>query len=84
MPLLEARHAVYASTLPGHRGAAPLSSDRRPGVRGVTDAVERLLDDAGIERAHLVGNSLGGWVALELAERGRAQSVVEVIAPSGC
>jgi len=30
----------------------------------------------------LVGNSVGGWMALELAKRGRARSVV-AIAPAG-
>ena len=34
------------------------------------------MDEAGFETAHLVGNSLGGFVALQLAARGRARSVV--------
>ena len=34
-----------------------------------------LLDRLGIGRAHVAGNSLGGWVALELAKAGRALSV---------
>nr|WP_238589302.1 alpha/beta hydrolase [Pseudonocardia sp. HH130629-09] len=34
------------------------------------------------ERPHVVGNSLGGWVALELARRGRARSVV-ALSPAG-
>ena len=40
------------------------------------------MDAAGFQTAHLVGNSLGGWIALELAARGRARSVV-AIAPAG-
>jgi pimeloyl-ACP methyl ester carboxylesterase len=40
------------------------------------------MDEAGFETAHLVGNSLGGFVALELAARGRAKSVV-ALAPAG-
>ena len=39
------------------------------------------MDEAGIGRAHLVGNSLGGFVALQLAARGRAESVV-ALAPA--
>ena len=40
------------------------------------------MDDAGFATAHLVGNSLGGYVALQLAARGRARSVV-ALAPAG-
>jgi pimeloyl-ACP methyl ester carboxylesterase len=37
--------------------------------------VGSFLDRLGIERVHVAGNSLGGWVALELAKAGRALSV---------
>ena len=40
------------------------------------------MDDAGFDTAHLVGNSLGGYVALQVAARGRARSVV-AFAPAG-
>ena len=40
------------------------------------------MDDAGFETAHIAGNSLGGHVALQLAARGRAESVV-ALAPAG-
>ena len=46
------------------------------------DAVERAMDAAGFETAHIAGNSLGGHVALTLAARGRARSVV-ALAPAG-
>jgi pimeloyl-ACP methyl ester carboxylesterase len=48
----------------------------------LADAVERAMDEAGFELAHLVGNSLGGYVALQLAARGRAETVV-ALAPAG-
>jgi pimeloyl-ACP methyl ester carboxylesterase len=48
----------------------------------MADFVEAFLDEAGIGRARIAGNSLGGFVALQLAERGRAQSVV-ALAPAG-
>jgi pimeloyl-ACP methyl ester carboxylesterase len=48
----------------------------------MSDAIERQMDAQGIEKAHLVGNSQGGWLALELAARGRAVSVV-CLCPAG-
>ena len=51
-------------------------------VGHLVDDAERLLDEHGIERAHIAGNSLGGWMAIELARRGRAQSVC-ALSPAG-
>lgn len=76
---LAERHAVYAPTLPGHRGGpalpAPFTVDR------LVDGVEIMLDSAGISSSHIAGNSLGGIVALELLRRGRARSVVNFNGP---
>jgi pimeloyl-ACP methyl ester carboxylesterase len=80
LPALEREHDVLAPTLPGHAGGAPLPAQPTGSV--LVDAVERALDAAGMERVHAVGNSLGGYVALQLAERGRALSVV-ALAPAG-
>jgi pimeloyl-ACP methyl ester carboxylesterase len=80
LPALEREHDVLAPTLLGHAGGPPA----RGGATGedVIDAVERAMDEAGFGLAHLVGNSLGGYVALALAARGRARSVV-ALAPAG-
>jgi len=48
----------------------------------LADAIERPMDDAGFGRAHLVGNSPRGFVAVQLAARGRDESVV-ALAPAG-
>jgi pimeloyl-ACP methyl ester carboxylesterase len=80
LPALEQRHDVLAPTLPGHAGGRPLP-DPLSAAR-VVDLLEELLDDTGWETAHVVGNSLGGYLALRLAERGRARSVV-ALAPGG-
>ena len=40
------------------------------------------MDAAGFETAHLAGNSLGGWIALELARRGRARTVTAISPPA--
>ena len=79
---LEAHHDVLAPTLPGHHGGDPVARGTPISVATVVDAVEAMMDTAGMERAHLVGNSLGGWICLELAARGRAITVV-ALCPAG-
>src|SRR5438270_519472 len=51
---------------------------RKPNARGCGD----FPDAAGFEDAHVAGGSLGGWVTLELALRGRTRTAV-AIAPAG-
>jgi pimeloyl-ACP methyl ester carboxylesterase len=80
LPALERRHEVLAPTLPGHAGGPALNGDVSDEV--YIDFVERAMDDAGFETADIVGNSLGGYLALRVAERGRARSVV-ALAPAG-
>lgn len=49
---------------------------RRPvTIWDVVDESERYLDERGLDRPHLAGHSMGGFIALELARRGRAASV---------
>jgi pimeloyl-ACP methyl ester carboxylesterase len=80
LPTLERRHDVLAPTLAGHAGGPPIEGEIGDTV--VADAVERAMDAAGFETAHMAGNSLGGYVALQLAARGRAKTVV-ALAPAG-
>jgi len=93
---MAARYRVYALDLPGHGtsakdvGAGPEdpgsgSTVGSGGTLGVlADAVTGVLDALGAERAHLVGHSMGGAVALAVAARdpGRIASLT-LIAPSG-
>lgn len=83
LPALERHHTVFAPTLPGHYGGEPFPTGTRISIATSLDMIERQLDAQGIERAHFVGSSLGGWLSLELAGRGRALSVVG-ICPAGC
>jgi pimeloyl-ACP methyl ester carboxylesterase len=80
LPGLERHHDVLAPTLPGHTGGAAIEGPISDVL--LADAVEREMDEAGFATAHVVGNSLGGYVALQLAARGRADSVV-ALAPAG-
>jgi pimeloyl-ACP methyl ester carboxylesterase len=80
LPGLERRYDVFAPTLAGHAGGPPI--DGPVEMRTLCDAVERTMDEQGIGAAHVVGNSLGGAVALQLAARGRALTVV-ALAPGG-
>ena len=81
VPLLSATHEVHTLTLPGHRGGPTVR--RRPAtVSDIVDATESKLDDLALDRPHIAGNSLGGWVGIELARRGRAASVC-ALSPAG-
>jgi pimeloyl-ACP methyl ester carboxylesterase len=80
LPALERRHDVLALTFAGHAGGPPIEGEI--GGAALADAVERAMDAAGFQTAHLVGSSLGGYLALELAARGRARTVV-ALAPAG-
>jgi pimeloyl-ACP methyl ester carboxylesterase len=82
IPLLERRHDVLAVALAGHYGGPEIPPDAEAGLDVLVEGVERDMDAAGFETAHIAGGSAGGWVALELARRGRARSVV-AIAPAG-
>jgi pyruvate dehydrogenase E2 component (dihydrolipoamide acetyltransferase) len=64
-PFLAQRRGTVALDLPGHGGSA---KDVGPGDRDMmTAAVVDTLAALGIERAHLVGHSLGGAVAAAVA-----------------
>ena len=80
LPALERERDVLALTLPGHAGGPPLPDPVTEGA--AVDAVERAMDAAGFGTAAVAGNSLGGYVALELAARGRATAVT-ALAPAG-
>jgi pimeloyl-ACP methyl ester carboxylesterase len=83
-PLIEHlsdRRELVAVDLPGFGESPPLqSSPRTP--RALAAAVADLLASLGLARPHVAGNSLGGWVALELGLSGVARTVTG-IAPAG-
>jgi pimeloyl-ACP methyl ester carboxylesterase len=82
LPLLQRSFDVLAVDLPGFGKSPPLPPGTEPTPEALAGAVEAAMDEAGFDRAVVCGNSLGGWIALELARRGRASAVV-AISPAG-
>jgi pimeloyl-ACP methyl ester carboxylesterase len=80
LPALEREREVVAIDLPGHAGGPPLAEPVT--AAGLVDGAERAMDEAGLGVVDIAGNSLGGYVALALAARDRARSVV-ALAPAG-
>lgn len=77
---LAERREVIALDLPGFGESPPLAQTPKPAA--LAEAVAGELREMGVERPHVAGNSLGGWVALQLALAGHASSVT-AIAPAG-
>jgi pimeloyl-ACP methyl ester carboxylesterase len=83
IPLLERSRDVIALDLPGFGGSPVLPAGVVPNASSLAGAVVSFLDSLGLSEPVVVGgNSLGGWVGLELAVRGRASAVVGV-SPAG-
>jgi pimeloyl-ACP methyl ester carboxylesterase len=82
IPLLARRFDVIAIDLPGFGDSAPLPAPDEPQPAALAGAVAGLLDDLGVTAPHLAGNSLGGWVALELAAARPAASLT-LLSPAG-
>ncbi len=80
IPPLAADHRVIAIDLPGF-GESPMPA-AAISVSGYARIVVELLDTLGVQRATIVGNSMGGFVACEMAIRfpARVQRLVLVAA----
>src|SRR4051794_11738523 len=66
-PDLQRQHEVLAVTFHGHMGGEPIPGGFDHSIKQSVDLAERELDGAGFDKVHVVGNSLGGWLAIELA-----------------
>ena len=66
LPVLAETFRTVVPDMPGF-GLSPLPEIDRAYPRVAADAVCELLDQLGIERAAVLGNSMGGYVAAELA-----------------
>jgi pimeloyl-ACP methyl ester carboxylesterase len=82
VPALAAQFTVIAVDLPGFGDSRPLPAHIEPTPAALAAAAARLLDELGVTSPHLAGNSLGGWVALELAAIRPADSLT-LLSPAG-
>jgi pimeloyl-ACP methyl ester carboxylesterase len=82
LPQLEARHEVIAVDLPGFGASPRPPGGTAAGIPSLTRLVGEFLDGLGLERPHVAGNSMGGWISLELAKQARVRSAV-ALSPAG-
>jgi pimeloyl-ACP methyl ester carboxylesterase len=82
IPLLEGEREVHAIDMPGFGETPPLPEGEEPTAANLARAVHEECVRNGVERPHVAGNSLGGWVALEMGRFGWAASVT-TLSPAG-
>jgi pimeloyl-ACP methyl ester carboxylesterase len=82
LPALAARFDVIAVDLPGFGDSEAMPPQVEPLPAALAASVASFLDDLGITDPHVAGNSLGGWVALELAAIRPAASLT-LLSPAG-
>jgi pimeloyl-ACP methyl ester carboxylesterase len=73
---------VIALDMPGFGDSEPMPAGTPPTAAAIGAVISDFLAGIGIERPHVAGNSLGGWVALEMAKAGKAASAC-LISPAG-
>jgi pimeloyl-ACP methyl ester carboxylesterase len=82
LPLLEGERQALAVDMPGFGQAPPLPPAVEASAASLARAVHEECLRHGLERPHVAGNSLGGWVALEMGRFGWAASVT-ALSPAG-
>lgn len=80
LPYLTARHDCIAVDMPGFGRSPELPDDARATAQEIAAAIAATVDELGVERAHIAGISLGGWVSLEFAKTDRCLSVTALCA----
>jgi len=76
-PVIDAlaeHHDVISVDLPGF-GGTPVVQGVTPGPVGYAGWLAEFCESLGVERPHVVGNSMGGGIAIELGRRGMASRV---------
>lgn len=79
---LAQHYDVILVDLPGHGESSSRINRAIPIKDAIRHELQVLLEHLGVERPHVVGNSLGGLIALEMANDGLARSVT-ALSPAG-
>ena len=82
LPLLQEEREVVVLDMPGFGEAPGLPAEVPPTAANLAAAMHATCVARGIERPHVAGNSLGGWVGLEMGREGWAASVT-ALSPAG-
>lgn len=82
VPLIAGEREAIAVDLPDHGDSPDLPPEYRGDIAPLSDAIESFCADEGLDRPHVVGNSLGGLIALDLAARGSVRSAT-ALSPAG-
>lgn len=82
LPQLAAERDVIALDLPGFGDSPMPPPGTQAGIESLALLVGAFLDSLGLDRPHVAGNSLGGWISLEMAKRGRVRSATG-LSPAG-
>jgi pimeloyl-ACP methyl ester carboxylesterase len=80
MERLARERDVIAVDMPGF-GDSPVLAER-PTPWAMARAIERMCAELGVQCPHVAGNSLGGWVAIEMAKASAAASLC-LLSPAG-
>ena len=85
LPFFDALADGYELLVPEHPGFG--ASDDPPWIRNVSDMAMfylEFIETLGLDRVHLVGHSLGGWISAEILIRDRARfKSLALLAPAG-
>jgi pimeloyl-ACP methyl ester carboxylesterase len=83
LDLLAPHRELIVPDLPGFGGSPPLGGEGPPDPPALAAAIAGFAAGLGLDgRPHAAGNSLGGWIALELAAAKKVASVT-ALAPAG-
>jgi pimeloyl-ACP methyl ester carboxylesterase len=82
LDLLAPEREVHVLEMPGFGAEPPLPAEVEPTAANLAAALRARCVALGVERPHVAGNSLGGWVGLEMGRAGWAASVT-ALSPAG-